>query len=150
MGICRDQIAQPYSSIRGTILAKALVMRIREIWRRTVSRLNMRGRYSRELENEITRLREENRALVNSILGLAGIPPMRPLSKVANTGGPEGRPYSDAMVSAETNSEVVPLRRRSWQQLGRVREIEDARAAHRERESDADVFPAPRNIVPRL
>ncbi|HEV2489516.1 MAG TPA: hypothetical protein VGT03_06895 [Candidatus Acidoferrales bacterium] len=43
----------------------------------------------------------------------------------------------------------APLRRRSWQQLGRVREIEDARAARRERESDTDTFPAPSNIVVR-
>lgn len=60
------------------------------------------------------------------------------------------RPCNDAIASADANSEVVPLRRRSWQQLGRVREIEDARAARHERESDVETFPAPRNIVPRV
>jgi hypothetical protein len=42
------------------------------------------------------------------------------------------------------------LRRRSWQQIERAREIEDARAARRERETDTEAFPTPRNIVPRV
>ena len=138
-----------------------------------------RGNRVQMLEEEIVRLREENRALVNSILGLAGIPPMRvasgaqisagvsrvasvgatlPLRQAARGGGPGlgspgrdmPRPCNDAIASAEANSEVVPLRRRSWQQLGRVREIEDARAARHERESDVETFPAPRNVVPRV
>lgn len=44
----------------------------------------------------------------------------------------------------------APLRRRSWQQIGRAREIEDARTAQIERESDPETFPAPRNIVQRV
>jgi hypothetical protein len=118
-------------------------------WKRIASRMRFRGRYTCELENEIARLREENRALVNSILGLAGIPPMRPRDVAAkNAGGPEGRPYADP-PTASTSTAIPPLRRRSWQQLGRVREIEDARAARRERESDTETFPAPSNIVVR-
>ncbi len=41
-----------------------------------ISRLT-RSRYTRALEDELFRLRAENRALVNSILGIAGIPPLR-------------------------------------------------------------------------
>ena len=35
-----------------------------------------RGRYLRLLEAEVTRLRVENRALVNSLIGTAGFPPI--------------------------------------------------------------------------
>jgi hypothetical protein len=128
-------------------------------------------RYTHGLENEIERLREENRALLNSILGLGGIPPIsRPLVKrrslaesdSARRGATQAltRPGDDAPAGrmgnrVETGDEicreggVVPVRRRSWQQLGRVREIEDARAARRERETNREVFPTPENIVPR-
>jgi hypothetical protein len=67
-------------------------------------------------------------------------------------GGLEGRPYKSASKcgSQSEDENVAPLRKRSWQQVGRVREIEDARAARRERETDMETFPAPRNIVPRM
>lgn len=120
------------------------------------------------LEEEIARLREENRALVNSILGLAGIPPVprrsrafvgADLRRPAAPSAIETPPSADAAhtktdsartVDAARSEGGVPLRRRSWQQLGRVREIEDARAARRERETDTATFPAPRNVVPRI
>ncbi len=43
-----------------------------ELWERVTAR-----RYTRMLEAEIERLRAENRALVNSIIGIAGIPPLK-------------------------------------------------------------------------
>ncbi len=44
---------------------------VTELWRRvTVTR------YTRALETEVARLRAENRALLNSILGIAGVPPI--------------------------------------------------------------------------
>ena len=53
-------------------------MRVRQLWRRIT-----RTKYTRELEAEVTRqraeierLRAENRAPLNSILGIAGIPPL--------------------------------------------------------------------------
>ncbi|MHB8413357.1 MAG: hypothetical protein ACYDDI_15625 [Candidatus Acidiferrales bacterium] len=154
----------------------------------------LRSRYTRALEDEVARLRAENHALVNSILGVAGIPPMRAASAVAHTsaglsqvagaqsasggatlGSPgrgKPRPYQcdignlrrkleetsrqlDATRSAgrelQTAGEMIaPLRKRSWQQIGRVREIEDARAARRERESNTETFPTPRSIISRL
>ena len=141
------------------------------------ARVRFRMRYTRTLEEEIARLRAENRALVNSILGVAEIPPMHaaavaqdakngfvgsgfsPNHRAANgtaeaglapPGRPKGRPYKEAMANSEMNPQAAPLRRRSWQQIGRALEIEDQRAARRERESDAETFPAPRAIVPRL
>lgn len=117
-------------------------------------------KHLRELENEIARLRHENRALVNSIFGLDGIPSRRIASgtqaaqPAAATLGSPGRdkPRRNERTAPgnETDLPIAPLRRRSWQQLGRAREIEDARAARRERETNQEVFPAPRNVVPRL
>ncbi|HLW83381.1 MAG TPA: hypothetical protein VKS20_15185 [Candidatus Acidoferrales bacterium] len=160
------------------------------VWRLIGSRVRganwWRGSYTRALEEEVERLRAQNRALVNSILGVAGIPPMRvaPHSAVVKArrgspGRPKDRPCAGKSEAANRNTgpvsefaaadgepkasrqpdtnrpagrELQPaaaLRRRSWQQIGRALEIEDLRAAQRERESDADTFPAPRNVVPR-
>jgi hypothetical protein len=46
-------------------------MTLREMWRRLVA-----TRYTGALEREVARLRQENRALLNSILGIAGVPPI--------------------------------------------------------------------------
>ena len=135
------------------------------MWRRIAN--YFRAGRTRLLEQEIARLREENRALVNSILGIAGIPPMRIARRQMHAAATderetaagatigfgerdEPRSADRADASGDANSQVVPLRRRSWQQLGRAREIEDARAVRRERETDKENFPAPRNIVSRL
>ncbi len=159
--------------------------------------MHMRTRCTRTLEEEIARLRAENRALVNSILGVAGlpavagIPPMRaaaPRSSndetfVGATLGSPGRgkprPRENRIAGRDDGSDAVgaalrrppfvrrtspneqrgpegrlyehkSVRRRSWQQIGRALEIEDARAARRERESNTDTFPAPRTVVPRV
>ncbi len=67
-----------------------------------------RSRYVLLLEEEVERLRAENRALVNSLLGTAGIPPIE--------------------ESAREESHPTPrVRRRSWHQLAALREIEEAR-----------------------
>ncbi len=83
---------------------------------------SFRGRYVRMLEaqlarerQEIERLRAENRAMMNSLLGTAGVPPI------------ETPPLHPA--------QVAPIRRRSWSQIAMTREIEAAREARgRERE----------------
>lgn len=72
------------------------------------------SRYTRALEEEVARLRAENRALVNSLLGTAGVPPLV-IHEAALPGSAEGK----AVVPA--------VRRRSWQQIGRMLEMEDAR-----------------------
>jgi hypothetical protein len=85
-------------------------------------RQGLRSRYVRILEDELViaraefeRLRDENRALLNSLLGTAGVPPIE-----------------TARVMASTPA----VRRRSWPQIATAREIEAARAERkRERET---------------
>src|SRR5579872_5032080 len=86
-------------------------------------RQGMRSRYVRQLEAqvareraEIERLRAENRALLNSLLGTAGVPPIE---------APPAHP-----------AQIAPIRRRSWSQIAATREIEAAReGVARERSS---------------
>ena len=65
-----------------------------------------RGRYVLLLEEETARLRAENRALVNSLLGTAGFPPISPEDEARR--GVVGLP---------------PVRRRTWAQIAREREL---------------------------
>jgi hypothetical protein len=67
----------------------------------------LRSRYVRTLEDDVARLRAENRALVNSLLGTAGFPPVE---------------FPEA-VKPQT---LPRLRRRSWHQLQALREREAA------------------------
>jgi len=77
-------------------------------------REGMRSRYVRLLEAEIERgraeierLKTENRALLNSLLGTAGVPPIE---------APPAHP-----------AQIAPIRRRSWSQIAAAREIDAAR-----------------------
>ena len=76
----------------------------------------LRSRYVLALEAEVAReraeierLRAENRALLNSLLGTAGVPPIET---------PPMHPAS-----------IAPVRRRSWPQISTAREIEATRDA---------------------
>jgi len=69
----------------------------------------LRRRYVVSLEDEVARLRAENRALLNSLLGTAGVPPID--SQVGH--GP--------MVST--------VRRRSWPQIANTREVAEIQRA---------------------
>ena len=71
----------------------------------------------RALEEEIERLRAENRALVNSLLGTAGIPPL------------------DFADGAKKLPEIPRVRRRSWHQIQAVNEIAQARRAQQAAEA---------------
>ena len=78
------------------------------MWRKLIEWLSrrLRGRYVLLLEEETARLRAENRALVNSLLGTAGFPPISP--------------------EDDTKRGVVglsPVRRRTWTQIARDREM---------------------------
>jgi hypothetical protein len=70
----------------------------------------MRAKYVRLLEEEVVRLRAENRALMNSLLGTAGFPP------VEFPEAPKPVPLSR-------------LRKRSWHQLQAWREADAGRGA---------------------
>jgi hypothetical protein len=114
-------------------------MSLRELWFRFTT-----TRYTRSLEREVARLRAENRALLNSILGIAGVPPL-PVMEL-----PEGVPDAEIKTSSipeiprgargDTRAPInvladggknshgaAPLRRRSWQQINRMLEFESAR-----------------------
>ena len=104
-------------------------------------------KYTRALETDLARLRAENRALLNSILGIAGVPPIvvadndvspavglnaqasRPAAN-ANGLGPPARKGSGAPgngLVAVADKKGAPMRRRSWQQIYRMLEINSAR-----------------------
>jgi hypothetical protein len=86
-------------------------------------RQGMRSRYVRLLEAEIAReraeierLRTENRAMLNSLLGTAGVPPI------------EAPPQP---------AQIAPIRRRSWSQIAAAREIAAGREARAREQSGA-------------
>jgi hypothetical protein len=62
------------------------------------------------LEGEVVRLRMENRALMNSLLGTAGFPPVE-------------------FAEGAKPVELPRMRRRSWQQIQRKNESEAGREA---------------------
>jgi len=70
----------------------------------------MRRRYVGLLEDEVTRLRAENRALMNSLLGTAGFPPVE-------------------FPEAPKPQALPRLRKRSWHQIQAWRETGAARDA---------------------
>jgi hypothetical protein len=116
-------------------------MNIRELWRGITA-----TRYTRTLEAEVARLRAENRALLNSILGIAGVPPITvvpdsvsigaqpaaaELRQVAPAGVTQPRRPSKKINAANGYAKdvnaVTPMRRRSWHQIYRTLEIDSAR-----------------------
>jgi hypothetical protein len=84
------------------------------MWQAILTRLArpLRSRYVRMLEEEVARLRGENRALVNSLLGTAGFPPVSP--------------EDDAHRGFAA---LPPVRRRTWSQIAREREFAAGRGA---------------------
>jgi hypothetical protein len=126
-------------------------MNLREIWRRITAK-----RYTRGLEAEVARLRTENRALLNSILGIAGVPPITVIPDSVSIGAesaPTGlrhdaaagvtsptRPATRMNVAngnAKDVNTVTPTRRRSWHQIYRMLEIDSARKKPTHLDGDA-------------
>lgn len=70
----------------------------------------LRPRYVLLLENEVARLRAENRALMNSLLGTAGFPPVE-------------------FPEAPKPQPLPRLRKRSWHQIQAWRESDAAHEA---------------------
>jgi hypothetical protein len=92
-------------------------------------------RYTQALEAEVARLRAENRAMLNSILGIAGVPPIAAQeSEVvavreatgARSASPGTVPYQANTNRPRNNGSQVgtPLRRRSWHQINRMLEFQ--------------------------
>jgi hypothetical protein len=118
-------------------------MNLAEMWRRLTT-----SRHARTLETElareraanaeqgteITRLRAENRALLNSILGIAGVPPVSAsLDDLAATQSQNATPPSVARTANHSGPRAnstphvaAPTRRRSWPQIHRLLEFESA------------------------
>jgi len=125
-------------------------MRIHKFWRRLTT-----SRHARTLETElareraanaeqgtevarqgaeIIRLRVENRALLNSILGIAGVPPVSAsLDDLAATQSQNATPPSVARTANHSGPRAnstphvaAPTRRRSWPQIHRLLEFESA------------------------
>ena len=69
----------------------------------------LNSRYVGLLEGEVERLRAENRALTNSLLGTAGFPPV------------------DYPATSSQPREITRARKRSWHQIQAWRESEAAR-----------------------
>jgi hypothetical protein len=84
------------------------------MWQKMITWLgrHLRGRYVLLLEEETARMRAENRALVNSLLGTAGFPPISP--------------EDDAKRGVVGLS---PVRRRTWTQIARDREMAAGKSA---------------------
>ena len=78
------------------------------MWEKTITWLarHLRSRYVLLLEADVERLRAENRALVNSLLGTAGFPPIS-LDEDVRRGGVA----------------MTAVRRRTWTQIARDREL---------------------------
>jgi hypothetical protein len=114
-------------------------MSIRQLWNRVFA-----TRYTRLLEAEVGRLRAENRALLNSILGIAGIPPIvvasesaenMPIRPQTSDGTDTPIALVGGSVSSRRNAPArgvalnipTPVRHRSWQQVNRMLEFDSVR-----------------------
>jgi hypothetical protein len=120
-------------------------MNVQTIWRRITE-----TRYTRALEADVARLRAENRALLNSILGIAGVPPITVLPDSVSIGSQDARSLhlesgrgsvaagatQPRLHSAKMNATngktqganmITPMRKRSWHQIYRMLEIDSAR-----------------------
>jgi len=113
-------------------------------WQDRIKRF-LTTRYTRSLEEEVARLRRENHALINSILSVAGLPPLRLDAEIArenrrdviapSADGPVSHPPSVAGKGILLPSNAH--RRRSWQQINRMLEIEESRQINHRDNSDA-------------
>jgi hypothetical protein len=136
-------------------------------WPKSILRI-FKSRYTRSLEEDVARLRNENRALINSILSISGLPPLRLDAEIARENhraeievkarrrtapavsaatAPAGRDGPDTSIGpvpvmsgagADCGSPspvpsqgsmlpANPHRRRSWQQINRILEMEETR-----------------------
>jgi len=91
----------PQFCSRGHGVPEIMLEKLKQLWR---------SNYVQLLEEEVSRLRAENRALMNSLLGTAGFPPVE-------------------FPEAPKPQPLPRLRKRSWHQLQAWRETESARGS---------------------
>ena len=97
-----------------------IVTHIQHLWLRFTG-----PSYVHWLEAEVARLRAENRALMNSILGVAGIPPVITReNELARQESSTTSATPTPTAGSASAHPVAPLRRRSWQQIHRTLEIQ--------------------------
>src|SRR6202451_259789 len=82
-----------------------LFMELHPLWRRITA-----TRYTRALEAEVARLRAENRALLNSILGIAGVPPITVLPDSVSIGAPTGATERGHAAPAGVKQPTLPAK----------------------------------------
>ncbi len=120
---------------RRAMKTREIVQRIRSIWN------------AGSATEEVARLRAENRALMNSILGIAGVPPVIVGSEARAAAGPgaavrggAGGSASGAAAgaagAAKRNASMA-MRRRSWHQVNRMLEIDAARKKDAGKQAEA-------------
>jgi hypothetical protein len=105
-------------------MSNSVAARIKSLWKWLTT-----NKYVLGLEAELTRLRAENRALMNSILGIAGIPP---IITDASANSPTAGATTQVTGTADARTQNVgqsaaPVRKRSWQQVNRALEFESAK-----------------------
>ena len=108
-------------------LERAVVARLDAVIALQAAEINQQG-------TEVARLRAENRALLNSILGIAGVPPVSAsLDDLAATQSQNATPPSVARTANHSGPRAnstphvaAPTRRRSWPQIHRLLEFESA------------------------
>jgi hypothetical protein len=97
-------------------------------------------------DGEIARLRAENRALLNSILGIAGVPPVSASlddlaatqNQITTAPPPAARTANHSRSRANSAPHAAaPTRRRSWPQIHRRLEFDSAQ----KEKPDADPLP---------
>ena len=75
-----------------------------------------KSRYTRHLEEEVTRLRAENRAMLNSLLARSGFPPI----DLAAAGAPVTKSAHSGFARGENGGQP---RKRSWHQWAIARTL---------------------------
>ena len=109
------------------VLERAVIVRLDAVIAQQGAEINQQG-------TEIARLRGENRALLNSILGIAGVPPVAAsLDDLAATQSQNATPPPAAHTANHSRPRAnatphvaAPTRRRSWPQIHRLLEFESA------------------------
>ena len=131
-----------------------------------VAKRVMPTRHAGALEKEMIRLKAENRALLNSILGIAGVPPvvtdengeisaefdaapeMPEDARSESKGGVwAGAPKTG--FRSEKLQKAAPMRGRSWRQIAQMLEFEALQKMRRETDNGIEITAPTRKSQPK-